>query len=49
MACAEDVTDREALQAFVDAAKETFGRIDVMLHNAGLMPFAPRVENRHDQ
>ncbi|MBY5973315.1 SDR family oxidoreductase [Ferrimonas balearica] len=44
-----DVTDRVALQGFVDATKARFGRIDVMLHNAGLMPFAPLVENRHDE
>ncbi|MGI3166064.1 SDR family oxidoreductase [Pseudooceanicola sp. 200-1SW] len=49
MAHTVDVTDRLALQGFIEAAQARFGRIDVMLHNAGLMPFAPLVENRHDE
>ncbi len=36
-----DVTDREQVQALVDAAVERYERIDVMLNNAGLMPQAP--------
>jgi len=31
----------ERLQALVDAAVERFGRIDVMLNNAGLMAHSP--------
>jgi NADP-dependent 3-hydroxy acid dehydrogenase YdfG len=38
LALATDVTDRGQVQALVDAAVETFGRIDVMINNAGLMP-----------
>ena len=33
-----DVTHREQVQRLVDAAVETYGRIGVMLYNAGLMP-----------
>jgi NADP-dependent 3-hydroxy acid dehydrogenase YdfG len=33
-----DVTEREQVQALVDAAVKEFGRIDVMLNNAGIMP-----------
>jgi len=33
-----DVTERDQVQALVDAAVEEFGRIDVMLNNAGVMP-----------
>lgn len=33
-----DVTEREQVQALVDAAVDKFGRIDVMLNNAGIMP-----------
>jgi len=35
-----DVTSRDQVQALVDAAVETYGRIDVMLNNAGVMPQA---------
>ena len=36
-----DVTSREQVQDFVDAAERTFGRVDVMVNNAGLMPLSP--------
>ncbi len=36
-----DVSEREQVQAFVDHAVATFGRIDVMINNAGVMPLAP--------
>lgn len=36
-----DVTKREEVQALVDAAVSTFGRIDVLVNNAGLMAMAP--------
>ena len=41
LALATDVTDPAQVQALVDAAIETYGRIDVLLNNAGLMPLAP--------
>jgi NADP-dependent 3-hydroxy acid dehydrogenase YdfG len=36
-----DVTDAAQVKTLVDVAMEEFGRIDVMLNNAGLMPHAP--------
>jgi NADP-dependent 3-hydroxy acid dehydrogenase YdfG len=36
-----DVTRREQVEALVDAAVDTFGRVDVMINNAGLMPHSP--------
>jgi 3-oxoacyl-[acyl-carrier protein] reductase len=36
-----DVTSAEASAAFVDAAVREFGRIDVLVNNAGGPPFAP--------
>lgn len=36
-----DVTVREDVQRLVEIAVEEFGRIDVMINNAGLMPHSP--------
>ncbi|WP_141620328.1 SDR family oxidoreductase [Myxococcus sp. AB036A] len=44
-----DVREREQVQAFVEHAIKTFGRIDVMLNNAGVMPLAPLEMLRFDE
>jgi NADP-dependent 3-hydroxy acid dehydrogenase YdfG len=36
-----DVTRREQVQRLVDRAVQIHGRVDVMVNNAGLMPFSP--------
>ncbi|WP_366519300.1 SDR family oxidoreductase [uncultured Caulobacter sp.] len=36
-----DVVDRDQVKNLVDTAVAEFGRVDVMLNNAGLMPLAP--------
>ncbi len=41
IAMTTDVTDRAQVKKLVDSAVEAWGRIDVMLNNAGLMPQAP--------
>jgi NADP-dependent 3-hydroxy acid dehydrogenase YdfG len=41
LAIATDVTDREQVKRLVNAAVEAYGRIDVMINNAGIMPRAP--------
>ncbi len=41
LAVQTDVTDRAQVQRLVDAAIARFGRIDVMINNAGLMPHSP--------
>lgn len=38
---AVDVTSREEVEAFAAAAVEEFGRIDVLVNNAGVMPLSP--------
>jgi len=44
-----DVTDRTRVEAFVTEAKARWGRIDAMLHNAGLMPLSPLEMQRYDE
>jgi NADP-dependent 3-hydroxy acid dehydrogenase YdfG len=41
LAVATDVTDCDQVKGLVDAAVRAYGRIDVMINNAGLMPQAP--------
>jgi NADP-dependent 3-hydroxy acid dehydrogenase YdfG len=41
LAVETDVARREQVQRLVDAAVETYDRIDVIINNAGLMPLSP--------
>jgi NADP-dependent 3-hydroxy acid dehydrogenase YdfG len=41
IAVSTDVTQRDQVKKLVDAAVQAYGRIDVMINNAGLMPQAP--------
>jgi len=43
-----DVVDRSQVQTVVDTAMKDFGRIDVVINNAGIMPLAPMVKCRMD-
>jgi NADP-dependent 3-hydroxy acid dehydrogenase YdfG len=45
--CPTDVTDREEVQALADATLDAFGRIDVLVNNAGIMPLS-LMENLHE-
>ena len=49
LAVATDVTDRAQVEKLVNAAVETFGRVDVVLNNAGLMPLAPLERLKTDE
>jgi len=44
-----DVTRRDDLVALIQHAVDTFGRVDVMINNAGLMAIAPISELRVDE
>src|SRR5689334_19349538 len=41
LAVAADVTQLDQVKKLVDAAFEKFGRVDVILNNAGIMPLSP--------
>lgn len=41
LAIATDVTHVDQVKRLVDAAVQTYGRIDVLINNAGLMPHSP--------
>lgn len=36
-----DVTSLDSMRAFAQAAHDTFGRVDVLVNNAGMMPLSP--------
>ena len=44
-----DVTRRKSVEDFVKHAKQTFGRIDVMVNNAGIMPLSPMSQLKVDE
>ena len=46
---ATDVTDRAQVQKLVDSAVETFGRVDVLINNAGVMPLSPLANLKVDE
>ena len=48
LAIPTDVTDYDQVQRLVDAAVQTYGRIDVMINNAGLMPQSPLERRKID-
>lgn len=41
LALATDVTNHDQVKKLVDSAVQKFGRIDVMINNAGIMPHSP--------
>ena len=49
LALETDVTRREQVKALVDSAVQTYGWIDVMINNAGLMPQAPLEQLKVDE
>ncbi|EMD82262.1 SDR family oxidoreductase [Pacificimonas flava] len=44
-----DVTDDSDFAAFADAAEARFGRIDVLVNNAGIMPLSPLAALKRDE
>lgn len=44
-----DVTNRGEVEALVKTTKETYGRVDVLVNNAGLMPLSPLAALKVDE
>ncbi|MFN3500624.1 MAG: SDR family oxidoreductase [Allorhizobium sp.] len=44
-----DVTSRDSVQSFADVAVQEFGRIDVIINNAGIMPLSPMASLKVDE
>ncbi|MDH4981587.1 SDR family oxidoreductase [Hyphomicrobium sp. D-2] len=44
-----DVTNRLSMSAFAQAAVDTWGRIDVLVNNAGIMPLSPLSAGKQDE
>jgi NADP-dependent 3-hydroxy acid dehydrogenase YdfG len=44
-----DVTDRADMAAFAEAARQEFGRVDVIVNNAGVMPLSPMASMKVDE
>lgn len=48
VAVAGDVAKRDQVKAVIDTATKDFGRVDVLINNAGIMPLAPMAKCRMD-
>ncbi|MDI3364047.1 SDR family oxidoreductase [Pantoea sp. V108_6] len=44
-----DVTDRVSMAAFVQTALDNWGRVDVLINNAGVMPLSPLAAGKQDE
>lgn len=44
-----DVTDRSSMAAFTQSAMANWGRIDVLVNNAGVMPLSPLAAGKQDE
>ncbi|WP_346796162.1 SDR family oxidoreductase [Halomonas sp. Bachu 37] len=44
-----DVTQRDQVEALAQAARDKYGRIDVLINNAGLMPLSPLDQVKVDE
>src|SRR5690606_8045611 len=44
-----DVTDRASVEALAEGARRMFGKVDVMVNNAGVMPLSPMAALKVDE
>ncbi|MGE2715465.1 SDR family NAD(P)-dependent oxidoreductase [Mycolicibacterium litorale] len=49
LACPTDITDEASVQRMVEATVETFGRVDILVNNSGILASTPLVEQSADE
>lgn len=49
LACPTDITDEASVERMVDATVETFGRIDVLVNNSGIVASTPLIDQPADE
>lgn len=49
LACPTDITDEASVERMVDATVETFGRIDVLVNNSGIVASTPLIDQSADE
>lgn len=49
LACPTDITDEDSVQRMVEATVETFGRVDVLVNNSGIVATTPLVEQAAEE
>lgn len=49
LACPTDVTDEASVERMVAAAVETFGRVDILVNNSGIVATSPLVDQSADE
>ncbi|MFN3006919.1 SDR family NAD(P)-dependent oxidoreductase [Mycolicibacterium wolinskyi] len=49
LACPTDITDEASVERMVDATVETFGRIDVLVNNSGIVASTPLIDQAADE
>ncbi|MCV7287656.1 glucose 1-dehydrogenase [Mycolicibacterium wolinskyi] len=49
LACPTDITDEASVERMADATVETFGRIDVLVNNSGIVASTPLIDQSADE
>ncbi|MFC9359622.1 SDR family NAD(P)-dependent oxidoreductase [Rhodococcus sp. NPDC057014] len=49
LACPTDITDEASVERMVEATVETFGRVDILVNNSGIVATTPLVEQSADE